>query len=146
MSHHDGAVTHGESMRELPLPGPVATPGGIKGGFRFTLSTRTWWWSPGVYMLLGFDERPTAPVPAGTRLLLRHIHPTDRRSVARAWTLLRSGESPVALGFHISGVDAVVRRVFVTASAEVHSNGTVTAVSGVLHLEATLPPAQRTRT
>jgi hypothetical protein len=133
MSHPESTATRGTSMRAPQVPGPAAIAGLVKGGFRYTLTDGRWWWSSGMYMLLGIDTKQLCDYPPSTRLLLAHLLPADRRSVAQAWTHLRTGRGPVAFGTRIVGLDAVVRPVFVTASADGHR--TVSAVSGVIQLE-----------
>ena len=150
MSHQESTATRGGSTRELPLPGPVAAPGGIKGGFRFSVADGIWWWSPGMYMLLGLGRQQIAGNPPSTRLLLRHLHPADHRSVAQAWQHLRQGGGPVAFGYRIVGADGVVRPVYVTASTERDSRPGATVVSGVIALEgialdAAALPTQQSR-
>lgn len=141
MTHQQSTEARGGSTRELPLPGPVGAPGGITGGFQFRLSDGTWWWSPGMYMLLGIDQRQINQHPPSTRLLLRHLHPADRATVGEAWLHLRERGGPVAFDYRITGADGVLRPVFVTASVDRDSNGGV--ISGVIALETAPIPAQR---
>lgn len=143
MAHQQSTAAHDGSMRELPLPGPVGAPGGITGGFQFTVVDGSWWWSPGMYMLLGIDQRQISENPPSTRLLFRHLHPADRRPVTRAWVHLRDRGGPVAVSFRIIGSDDLVRRVFVNASTDRDSRGGI--ISGVIALETAAIPAQRSR-
>lgn len=143
MTHQQSTAEHGGSTRELPLPGPVGAPGGITGGFQFTVVDGSWWWSPGIYMLLGIDQNRIAENPPSTRLLFRHLHPADRRSVTRGWVHLRDRGGPIAFGYRIVGNDGFVRPVFVTASTDRDSRGGV--ISGVIALETATIPAQRSR-
>lgn len=142
MTQQQSTAAHGGSMRELPLPGPLGAPGGITGGFQFTLADGTWWWSPGMYMLLGIELAQIAENPPNSTLLFRHLHPADRRPVVLAWRQLREGGA-AAFDCRIIGADGAVRPVFVTASTDRTSRGGV--ISGVIALETAAIPTQRSR-
>lgn len=88
-------------------------PAGTKGGFRLSLTSGQWWWSPGVFELHGFSGN--SRVAPSTRLLLTRRHPDDRGSFIQAWRHLRSDGGVVAVRYRIVGVDGRVRPVFVMA-------------------------------
>lgn len=149
MSHPESTATRdaaAPAQPPAPAPAPNESPSVVsrsvvKGGFRFTLVDSRWWWSSGMYMLLGIRTEHISRYQPSTRLLLTHLDPDGRRSAAQAWTHLRSGQGPVAFTSRIVGLDKVIRPVFVTASADGHRS--VTVVSGVIQWEAAVWPVQR---
>lgn len=90
-------------------------PAGVKGGFRLSLDSGQWWWSPGVFELHGFGPDDPLPIRPSTRLLLARRHPADRRAFIQAWRHLRSDGGVVAIRYRIVGVDGRARPVFVMA-------------------------------
>lgn len=90
-------------------------PAGIKGGFRLSLVSGQWWWSPGVLELHGFGPVGPLPPPPSTRLLLARRHPADRPVFIQAWRHLLADGGVVAVRYRIIGVDGRVRPVFVMA-------------------------------
>jgi PAS domain-containing protein len=96
----------------------VEPPAGIKGGFRFSLVTGQWWWSPGMYRLHGYlPDRWLSVRPSG-RLLLAHRHPDDRQAFAQAWSHLLDTGGVIAVRYRIIGLDGLVRPVFAMAYLE----------------------------
>ena len=141
MSHPESTALHGATMRAPQLPGPADSRNAVKGGFRFTPADGRWWWSPGMYMLLGVAADDQVRYPPSTRLLLTHLPPQYRQSLARAWRHLRAGHGPVAFAARIVGLDGVTRPVFITASAD--GDRDVSVVSGVISWETSALPRQR---
>jgi hypothetical protein len=93
----------------------IERPAGIKGGFRLSIASGQWWWSPGVFELHGFGPLGPGAARPSTRLLLTRRHPGDRRAFAGAWRHLLTDGGVVALRYRIVGVDGRVRPVFVMA-------------------------------
>ena len=108
----------------------VERPAGIRGGFRLSLESGRWWWSPGMYELLGYRSGHT-PAPS-TQLLLGHRHPLDRAMFERAWRHLVADGGVVAIRYRIIGVDDRVRPVFAMAYRDDTPEGRPLAVSGVI--------------
>lgn len=90
-------------------------PAGIKGGFRLSLVSGQWWWSPGVFELHGFGPAARLPARPSTRLLLARRHPADRGAFIAAWRHLLTDGGVVAIRYRIIGIDGRVRPVFVMA-------------------------------
>ena len=90
-------------------------PAGVKGGFRLSLVSGQWWWSPGVFALHGFRTPGRGSTGPSTRLLLGRRHPADREAFAQAWRHLLFDGGVVTLRYRIIGVDGQVRPVFVMA-------------------------------
>lgn len=90
-------------------------PAGIKGGFRLSMVSGQWWWSPGVFELHGFGPLGRGTAEPSTRLLLTRRHPADRSAFRQAWRHLLTEGGVVAIRYRIVGVDHRVRPVFVMA-------------------------------
>jgi PAS domain-containing protein len=134
------AQQRGVQLRSLPLQSDhryehVEAPAGIKGGFRFSLTDGTWWWSPGMYALHGYPSTQLQKVRPSTRLILTHRHPADRRAMAAAWAHLIADGSLAAFHYRILGADGVIRPVFALASTDFNRGHEATLVTGVLQLE-----------
>jgi PAS domain-containing protein len=94
----------------------VERPAGVRGGFRYSLSTGLWWWSPGMFQMHGFRPGEYQRVRPSLRLLLAMRHPAERAALAQAWRHLRTDGGLVAFRYRIVGVDGRIRPVFVMAS------------------------------
>jgi len=108
----------------------------IKGGFRFDRTDGSWWWSPGMFLLHGYDPDRLHGVVPSMRLLLAHRHPADRQALADAWAHLVGDGRLVAFRHRVVGADGVIRPVFTVASTG-HGRDAC-AVTGVMQLD--LPP------
>ncbi len=104
-----------DDVREAHRRDHVERPAGIKGGFRFSLTTGQWWWSPGMYRLHGYPPVQWRSVRPSGRLLLAHRHPADRPAFAQAWCHLLDEGGVIAVRYRIIGVDGLVRPVFAMA-------------------------------
>ena len=113
----------------------VEAPAGIKGGFRFSLTDGTWWWSPGMYALHGYRQTQLRRVAPSTRLILSHRHPADRQAMAAAWAHLLADGKLAAFHYRIVGADGITRPVFALASTDFNRGHEPTMVTGVLQLE-----------
>ncbi|HEY5878436.1 MAG TPA: PAS domain-containing protein [Nakamurella sp.] len=109
----------------------VERPAGIKGGFRLSLTSGQWWWSPGVYRLHGYRQGQWAAVRPDGRMLLIHRHPDDRAAFAQAWRHLLADGGMIALRYRIMGVDGLIRPVFAMAYLD-GPDGRPREVTGVL--------------
>ena len=101
----------------------VERPAGVKGGFRLSLSTGQWWWSPGMYRLHGYLPNQWSSVRPSGRLLLTHRHPDDRTAFAQAWSHLLTDGGMIAVRYRIVGVDGLVRPVFAMAYLDIPDRG-----------------------
>jgi hypothetical protein len=110
-------------------------PAGIKGGFRLSLTSGQWWWSPGVFELHGFGPRRPGAARPSTRLLLTRRHPADRRAFTEAWRHLLIDGGVVAMRYRIIGVDRRVRPVFVMAYLDEITGRGARFVTGVMQSE-----------
>ena len=90
-------------------------PAGVKGGFRLSLVSGQWWWSPGVFELHGMRPGDELAARPSTRLLLARRHPADRGAFTQAWRHLIADGGVIAVRYRIVGVDGRVRPVFVMA-------------------------------
>jgi hypothetical protein len=102
----------------------VERPAGVKGGFRLSLTTGQWWWSPGMYRLHGYLPNQWASVRPSGRLLLIHRHPDDRSAFAQAWSHLLNDGGMIAVRYRIVGFDRLVRPVFAMAYVDAPARGT----------------------
>ena len=125
--------------------GTVLTGPSVKGAFRVTLASGTWWWSPGMYTLHGYRPGQARQVVPSTRLMLAHLHPADRRSMNEAWAHLIADGELVALRFRIVGADGVVRPVFALASTGFAAGDAPSVVTGVLEFDTTRGQISQTR-
>lgn len=107
----------------------------LKGGFRVTLSDMSWWWSPGMFTLLGYRPEQAAQIVPTTSLVLAHRHRDDRRSVESAWAQLVTGDGVAAVHYRIVGADGITRPVFAMASTQYDDEHTPVQITGVLQLE-----------
>ena len=114
----------------------VERPAGIKGGFRLSLTTGQWWWSPGMFELHGYHGAQVLSVRPTSRLLLTHRHPADREPFARAWQHLLSDGGVVAFRYRIVGDDDRVRPVFAMAYLD-SASGRGGEVTGVMQSDGT---------
>jgi len=137
MVHHHGTVV----VRRRPIPAGrrnehVEKPAGIKGGFRITLASNSWWWSPGMYTLHGYRPDQLPEIVPTTRLVLAHRHSADQQAMAAAWSHLIADGKLVAFHYRIVGADGVIRPVFAMASTDFHPGHAPTVVTGVMQLES----------
>jgi|GEM_PF-6673771 len=139
MTRHNDTLIRGgprsglvEQRRSSEHVEPRAT---LRGGFRVTLQDMSWWWSPGMFSLLGYRPNQAAHIVPTTALVLAHRHRDDRRAVESAWAQLVSGDGVAALHYRIVGADGLTRPVFAMASTQYDSTRTPVLISGVLQLE-----------
>ncbi|MCW2545838.1 MAG: baeS [Mycobacterium sp.] len=99
----------------------------VVGQFRLDLTSRSWWWSPGLWELLGYPSIGDAPT---TELLLEHLPESASPSVQEA--LAETASSGIA--FTWSGqarrLDGTSREVTVFGEREDVEDGRPTAVTG----------------
>jgi len=110
-------------------------PAGIKGGFRLSLVSGQWWWSPGVFELHGFGPATRRQARPSTRLLLARRHPADRSAFIAAWRHLLADGGIVAIRYRIIGIDGQVRPVFVMAYLDEVTGRGPRFVSGMMQSE-----------
>ena len=127
-----------EDQRRAHSREHVERPAGVKGGFRFSMTTGQWWWSPGVFRLHGYDPEQSRSVRPDGRLLLAHRHPDDRRTFVQAWRHLLSDGGVVAVRYRIVGVDGRVRPVFAMAYLD-REVGRPREVTGVIQSDTDDP-------
>lgn len=113
---------------------PVLRQEQVVGHFRRDLASRSWWWSPDLWELLGYPSIGKAPT---TDLLLGHLPESARSSVQEA--LIATASSGIA--FTWSGqacrLDGASREVTVFGEREDDEDGRPTAVTGFV-LDLTL--------
>ena len=131
MSHHQGTRRSAGLVAGPDRHGPA----GVKDGFRFDLSSGSWWWSPGMYTLHGYRPGEGPGLPAGPRLVFAHRHPDDRAVVRTAWRQLIVRGGLVAVHYRVLGADGVIRRVFVMVSPVSGSHRQLAGVTGVMELD-----------
>ena len=136
MSQQYGAVVRHRSIPTGRRYEHVEKPAGIKGGFRITLASDSWWWSSGMYILHGYRPDQVSAIVPTTRLVLAHRHPADRHAMAAAWSHLIADGKLVAFHYRVVGADGVIRPVFAMASTDFHRGHAPTVVTGVMQLES----------
>lgn len=110
----------------------IERPAGIRGGFRLSLASGRWWWSPGVFELHGFGRTGADGLVPSTRLLLAHRLAADRPAFDQAWRHLMTDGWATAFRYRIVGVDGRVRPVFVMASLDGGADRRTGVVTGVM--------------
>ena len=97
------------------------------GRFRYDRDSDTWTWSPGVYLVYGFEPGEVVP---STALVRSHVHPDDEsRAHEVGLRVLRHGE-PFSAYFRIIDTGTRVRRLLAVGHPSPSSNGEVTAIEG----------------
>jgi hypothetical protein len=116
MPNHAPPPVDDEVLTAIHVREHTERPAGVKGGFRLSLASGKWWWSPGMFQLHGYRTGQLPSVRPTSRLLLAHRHPADRHAFAQAWRHLLADGGVVAVRYRIVGVDDRVRPVFAMAS------------------------------
>ena len=97
------------------------------GRFRYDLSTDSWEWSPGLYLVLGFEPGEVVPT---TGLLRSHLHPDDEsRALEVGLRVLRHGE-PFSAYFRIIDAGTRVRRLLAVGQPRANGTGEVCGIEG----------------
>jgi hypothetical protein len=97
------------------------------GRFHYDRGTDTWTWSPGVYLVYGFQPGEIVP---STALVQSHVHPDDEsRAYEVGLRVIRHGE-PFSAYFRIIDAGTRVRRLLAVGHPSPSSNGEVTGIEG----------------
>jgi PAS domain-containing protein len=98
------------------------------GQFAYDVATDTWEWSPGVYLIYGFDRGEVIP---STALMRAHVHPEDRETVFEGGLerAVRDAE-PFSAYYRLVDAGQRTRRVLTVGNAVVDDTGTAVRIDG----------------
>ena len=99
------------------------------GSWEFDTATGQGWWSPQMYVLLGFDSRQGVP---NFDDYLQAIHPEDRDLVANVLAQMSQGEKPSSQEFRSNPERGNMRYFAPTAQGGYDANGRLTKIMGTL--------------
>jgi hypothetical protein len=99
------------------------------GRFSFDVATDTWWWSPSLYRIHGFDPGEIVPT---TALMTAHQHPDDRAATAELITAAITAGQPFCSRHRILDADRRVHTVVTVGEGIRDTDGCVVQVSGYL--------------
>jgi hypothetical protein len=85
------------------------------GQFVWDLETDTWWWSPGLYRLLGYE--PGAVTPSLERFL-QHKAPEDRAQVDAVFSRCLAEGGPFSCYHHVVDADGVRKTVVAVGNGD----------------------------
>ena len=99
------------------------------GTFRYDVDHDTWWWSPGVYPIHGFQPGQIVP---STALMASHQHPDDRAGAARLLAAAVRAGQPFCSRHRIVDARRRVRTVVTLGEAQQDGDGRISQIHGYL--------------
>jgi hypothetical protein len=99
------------------------------GTFRYDLPSETWWWSPSVYAMHGFEPGDIVPTSA---LMTAHQHPDDRAAAGHGLTAAIHAGTPFCSRHRIVDARQRVRTVVTLGEGRCDSAGTVSQIHGYI--------------
>ena len=99
------------------------------GTFRYDLDGDTWWWSPGVYRIHGFQPGQIVP---STALMTAHQHPDDRAGAARLLAAAVRAGQPFCSRHRILDARQRIRTVVTLGQGRCDGDGRISQIHGYL--------------
>lgn len=99
------------------------------GRFSYDVPTGTWWWSPSLYSIHGFDPGEIVPT---TALMTAHQHPDDRAATAELITASIKAGQPFCSRHRIIDAHRRVHTVITIGEGTRDHTGRVVQVTGYL--------------
>jgi len=99
------------------------------GTFRYDLDRGTWWWSPGVYAIHGYEPDEIVPT---TELMTAHQHPDDRAGAARLIAAAVHAGAPFCSRHRIVDTRHRVHTVVTLGQGQSDGDGRISRIQGYL--------------
>lgn len=97
------------------------------GTFRYDLDHGTWWWSPGVYAIHGYEPDEIVPT---TELMTAHQHPDDRAGAARLIAAAVHAGAPFCSRHRIVDTRHRVHTVVTLGQGQSDGDGRISRIQG----------------
>jgi len=131
-NHEAGSSQGGQAMPDPTEPVITALAGSTTesvGTFCYDLDRGTWWWSPRVYTIYGYEPDEIVPT---TELMTAHQHPDDRAGAARLIAAAVHAGAPFCSRHRILDTRHRVHTVVTLGQGQSDGDGRISRIHGYL--------------